>query len=194
MRIARVVAPTINVVSLDEVKLHLRIDHDDEDDMLQLLVDSVTSSLDGVDGLLGRALATATYEATLTRWEEEIALPLPPLQSVESINVWGSDGLVLAVLPSDYIVIAGEVGSIRRTGLNSWPTPFDRPDAITIRFVAGYGTAEEIPAPIRLAILQRIGTAYEQRESSILATAAFRQPDFSAFDALLPYRVIGFGA
>ena len=52
----RTVAPTSTPVSLDEAKIHCRVDHTDEDDLITGLIAAATENLDGCGGILGRAL------------------------------------------------------------------------------------------------------------------------------------------
>ena len=56
--------PADPVVSLDEAKLHLRVDGDDENMLIQGFIDAAVAYLDGADGVLGRALAPQEWEVT----------------------------------------------------------------------------------------------------------------------------------
>lgn len=57
----RIAAPTDQVISLHEMKEHLRVAHDDEDLMIQSLTDAAVSWLDGWDGVLGRCIMPQTW-------------------------------------------------------------------------------------------------------------------------------------
>lgn len=72
--------PTADVVSLLEAKLHLRVDGDDEDDLIQGLIDAAVSYLDGADGVLGRALAPQDWEVVFCG-DTAGELPLVPVIS-----------------------------------------------------------------------------------------------------------------
>lgn len=58
----RVTPPSEDVVSLPDMKAHLRVDHDDEDAMIQSLTDAAVSWLDGWDGVLGRCIMRQTWQ------------------------------------------------------------------------------------------------------------------------------------
>ena len=61
-----VTAATEPILTLEEAKLHLRVDHDDDDDLIEALVAAVTARLDGRDGILGRCLRAQTWELVLS--------------------------------------------------------------------------------------------------------------------------------
>lgn len=60
----RVTPPTGAIVSLPEVKAHLRVDHAHEDALIQAYMDAATSWIDGFDGVLGRCVMEQTWRAT----------------------------------------------------------------------------------------------------------------------------------
>ena len=57
----RLTAPIHPVVSLSDIKAHLRVLHDDEDLDIQALTDAATSWMDGWDGVLGRCVMPQTW-------------------------------------------------------------------------------------------------------------------------------------
>ena len=70
-------------------------------------------------------------------------MPRPPLQSITSVNCRDSDGNLIALSEStDYLVdTAADPGTIEPAPNKSWPAVGDYPDAVQVRFVAGYGNA-----------------------------------------------------
>lgn len=71
-----------------------------------------------------------------------------------------------------------------------WPGSYHREDAVSVTYVAGYGNADAVPAPIKAAILLIVGHLYENREASTVGVSAELLP--MAVDALLaPYRRVG---
>ena len=65
-----VTPPTAEPVTLPDMKAHLRVDHDDEDELISLLIDGATAHLDGWRGVLGRAILPQT-------WAQEWTCPGP---------------------------------------------------------------------------------------------------------------------
>lgn len=82
-----------------------------------------------------------------------IVIPLPPLQSVTSVKYLDTDGVQQTLDPATYVVQKGEPSHIVLANGATWPSVLLMPEAVTIRFVAGYGDNEaDVPQPIRLAI------------------------------------------
>jgi uncharacterized phiE125 gp8 family phage protein len=192
----RVIAPVALPVTLDEVKAHCRIDTDSEDAILTLYLNAAVSRLDGLSGILGRALMLQTWDVAipygLIPWSDDrLTLWLAPAAELVSVKYFdGSNAEITATL-SDYDFVAGDWWAYvaPRDGL-VWPTVYDRPDALTIRYAAGYADAAAVPFEIKAAILIMVSDMYEHRET--VAAGGIRPIASSmAVDNLLrPYRRI----
>lgn len=170
-----VTAPTIEPVTLDEVKAHIRESGDESDPLLQIYVQASREYAEAATGL---ALLTQTWEATFDRdwpgrwWDgnayQRIWLPKPPLQSVSSVQyIDPNDGSTKTLDPSQYQVVKLPLVSYIEPayGVGSWPSVRDQPDTITVQFIAGYTAAALVPAKIRLAALMMAAHAYATREA-----------------------------
>mgnify|MGYP000847681045 CR=1 FL=1 len=62
-------------VPLLEAKLHLRVDHDDEDLMIDSYIRAASARLDGPDGYLGRCLTPKVWRLGLNQLRGTIPLP-----------------------------------------------------------------------------------------------------------------------
>jgi uncharacterized phiE125 gp8 family phage protein len=179
------------VLSLAEVKAHLRVDPDDheEDALIELYRDAVQSELDGKDGWLGRALITQTWDLYLDEFpSREIQIPLPPLQSVTSVTYYDAVGDALTVDSGGYTVdITSQPGWIIPDADVSWPSTLNAANAVIVRFVAGYGeSGSSVPAAIRSWMLLKIGMLYEHRETVSVGQVNHIQP---AESLIWPYRM-----
>lgn len=194
MSLNLVTAPAVEPLSVQEVKDHLRAIDDGnavEDALLEQLIVSVRQSLDGRDGMLNRQLITATWDYTVHEFPRGISidLPLAPVQSIDSISYVDADGATQTWASSNY-TLSADLDQRPRVYLEhgkSWPGTRDDPDAVTIRFDAGYGgAASDVPAPIRAAMLLLIGNLYNSRESTVIGTIVSELP--MGVEALLsPY-------
>lgn len=193
-------APDVDVVSLDEMKAHIRQDGDlgtSEDDVIQTFIEAATRKLDGRDGLLGRCLITQAWTLTLDRFPAEIAVPLPPCQSVDSITYFDDAG-VSQTLSADTYQVAG-IGAAEGARIvpaygKSWPSTRRMLEAVTVHFTAGYGDdPDDVPEPIRTAIKMHVAHLHENRESVLVGNGmmALELPQ-GASDLLMDYRVWGF--
>lgn len=169
MSVVVITPPAAPVVSLAEAKKHLRAeDFTDDDAYIESLVAAATGTLDGPAGWLGRALVTQTLE-----WRGDyfgcydIELPYPPIASVSSVKYDDTNGTEQTVSSSDYRLV-GQPNKPRVALAYgaSWPSTRAQDDAIRIRYVAGYGAASAVPAPIKHAILLMVGELYEKREAA----------------------------
>lgn len=161
--------------------------------LIDLYRDGAQAHLDGVAGILGRALITQTWTMKLTGFpcEDKIVLPAPPLQSVTSITYKDSNGDTQTFASSNYVVVTGGAlakGYVRLASGATWPATYDHPEAVTIVFVAGYGAAAtDVPASIRAAGLLLVEDAYRHRSAQSIDFEVHENP---AVDRLLAtYRV-----
>lgn len=180
MSLKRTVAPTDLPLTLDEIKDHMRWESAADDDApIMLYLRAAVDHMDGAAGLLNRALITQTWELKLDRFpvpqstwsrgqrKRQIHIPLPPLQSVTSINYIDAGGVSQLLATSDYKVL--KVANPTRAGLieeahgETWPDTRDESEAVTIVFVAGYGLRGSIPESIRHLLLFTIEDAYDGR-------------------------------
>lgn len=191
MTVVVITPPAQMPVSLEEAKLHLRVDFDDDDELITALIGAATKHLDGPDGWLGRALITQTLEYRADEFCEVIRLPYPPLQSVTSVKYLDNDGVTQTLSTGVYRTIGGGASatSIVQVYGQSWPSIRYTDEAVQIRYVAGYGDdPEDIPEPIRQALLLMIGHLYENREAVLVGANAMITP--MAVDALAStYRI-----
>jgi uncharacterized phiE125 gp8 family phage protein len=90
---------------------------------------------------------------------------MSPLQSVTFIQYLDGDGLAQTLDPTLYTVdTKSDPGWIAPAYGTTFPGAMPVFNAVTIRFVAGYGNGPlAVPAPIRLALLGMVGDTYEHR-------------------------------
>jgi len=184
-------APATQPISLSEAKSHLRVDGDDEDTMIDLLIAGAVDHIDGWSGILGRCLVTQTWEIYADSFAKLMRLPLAPIASIDSIKVTDSSAIVTTIAAANYDLYADGLGSfVRFKDAYSFPSDLAEVQAISISFVAGYGAAADVPGAIKSALLLMIGHAYEHRESVVTGTIATELP-MSAASLLAPYRRVG---
>lgn len=182
------VAPTATPIGTTEAKAHLRVDHSDEDDLITALVQAATAHLDGYTGILGRALVTQTWAQKIDDFPTVIRLPLAPVQSVTSITYYDGANASQTLDSASYHLASDAAGAY--IALNEgygWPGVYNRPDAVTVTFVAGYGAAADVPSAIKAVIKLLVGHWYEHREA---AGEPMTELPLAAASLLAPYRRI----
>jgi hypothetical protein len=95
-----------------------------------------------------------------------IDIPLPPLQSIQTVQYVDFAGNTDTIDPSVYNVDTGTPGRIQPQYSKVWPISRPTISSIIITFTCGLGnTADRIPDNIRAAILMFAAHLYENRES-----------------------------
>jgi len=170
-------------LSLGDVKLHLRVDLDDDIEG-ELINSLITTAREYCEGFQRRAYLTQTQELWLDSFPsvDYIKLPLPPLQSVTHIKYYGTDDTEYIFTSDDYFVdTKSEPGRVSLGYGKTWPSTTLRPaNGVNIEYVAGYGdAASDVPEKVRQAILLLISHWYENREAVSTSGAIPKEIPFS---------------
>lgn len=185
MGLTLIATPGVEPVTLAEAKLHLRVDAADDDTLIAALI---VAARNQAESRTGRALVTQQWRLDLDRFPvDTIDLPLPPLQSVESVTYLDAYGVRQNLAESEYTVIANETpGSVIPDYGKTWPGCRVTPGSVQISFTAGYGLAAAVPQDIKQWMLVQISQWYENRDAEQKAELGF-------VDGLLdPYRILRF--
>src|SRR5690606_10645323 len=87
-------------VSLEQVKAHLRVDLDEEDDLLVSAY--IPAARQACEAYLSRALLTQTWRQTFSCWGRYLELEYPPHQSITSIQYVDGAGATQTLAGSEY--------------------------------------------------------------------------------------------
>lgn len=200
-----ITAPTFEPVTLAEAKEHLNLVGDSgQDDWVEREIAAARQHVENITGralaqqtwdwlLPEFGYWDGTYRFDGTRYPGAAAspaftIPKAPLLSVTHIKYVDSDGAEQTIGSSDYRVIA-PVGPACGYGLvdpistYSWPSIASQRDAVRIRFVAGYpsttgspATADDVPGPIKDAIMLLISDRWENREAQAVGVSIAENP------------------
>lgn len=166
MTTKRITPPAIEPVTLAEAKAHLRVDHDDEDTLIEGIIAAASAHFDG-QGVLGRAMITQSWATWVRNSPGVVTLPVGPFQTLTSVEYYDADNSLQTDAVGNYEVrLSGDFVTVQPKAGFAWPGAYSRPDAIKITYVAGFGDAgTDVPASIRQAMLLTIGHWYENREA-----------------------------
>lgn len=158
-------APTSEPVSLAEAKHQTGTDGLDNHDVY--LTSLITAARQVVERRLNRSLITTTWNLALDRFPvgvDPILLPMSPLQSITSITYLDTAGASQTWSSAYYrVTVSREPGRVVPIYGQSYPSTYPTTDAITVRFVAGYGAATAVPAALKSAMLLLITEWFENR-------------------------------
>jgi uncharacterized phiE125 gp8 family phage protein len=180
--------PAVEPVTLAEAKAHLRIDGSAEDTLVASLI--VTSRLH-VESGIGLALVTQSWSYFFDCWPPGPALKLPlrPVQAIDAVRLYDEDAVVTTLAPETYLLDgASAPARMVRQGATVWPRPGRIANGIEVAFTAGFGAAaDDVPGPIRQAVLLLVAHWYEHRSPLEIGAAAEPVPGMIA-ELLGPYR------
>lgn len=191
--------PTVELWTTAEVKEQLRIDVKFDD---TLVGNWNTAARKWAEAFTGRTFVNTTYSLRLdqfpsatwrsnSQYSNAISLPRPPLSSVTSIAYLDTAGASQTLtVTTDYVAYSvHEPGIITPAYGTSWPSTYPVPQAVTIAYVGGYGSAAtNVPMQIRQAVLIIVGEMYQARENMGVLQGI---PE-AAKELLWPDRVIEF--
>lgn len=175
--------PEVEPLALNEVKAYLRVDHDDDDDLIAGLI---VAAREACETATGRSLITRGYSLYMDAWpgttalgwwdgieegadilykDSALFLPQPPLVSVSAIRVYNADNSYAVLPPGGYAVDAiGMPGRVILSDGALPPVPGRVVNGIEVQFTAGYGAQrEKVPAALRQGMRQVVAYLYENR-------------------------------
>jgi uncharacterized phiE125 gp8 family phage protein len=157
---SRVSVAGIDPVTLDEVKLHLRIDGDSEDTLIQSLIRVATRLCETYAGL---SFTTQTRVVKLDRFRgSDVILPYGPVTEVTSIAYVDGDDDPQTISGSDY-TLDTQSGISKIRVLESWPFTNNTANNIVITYTAGFGTPDDLPEVAKHAIKMTVALLYQNR-------------------------------
>jgi uncharacterized phiE125 gp8 family phage protein len=175
MGLQLVTAPTIPPVTRDMVKKHLRVEHTDKDDLIDLYIAAETS---WAEDFTGRAFVVQTWDYFQDAFPGEcdpqvIELPLGAVTSVTDVFYLDADGAEQTLDVGLYDVdLASVPARIHLAANASWPTIYDGMNGVRVRFTAGSEDTGVSPATpdvlkdIQLAIMLRVQADYDGGEDA----------------------------
>ncbi|MUZ64740.1 head-tail connector protein [Agrobacterium vitis] len=167
MTITTLTPPQAEPLTLVDVKAQLKIDTDDEDDLLSGLITAARLHLEAETGL---CLMRQSLRLYLDDWpdSEVIQLPKSPVQTIDAVTVFDENGDELHVLLKDHLL--DRQARPARLWLRDRPLPGRPINGIEIDFTAGFGTAAtDVPDTLRRAMSLHVAAMYAFRGVVALA-------------------------
>ena len=192
MGLKLITAPAEEPVTLAEARAHCRVPSSDttEDALLQALI---IAAREHCESWTHRRFITQTWDWVMDAFPGWcVELPHAPLQSITSVSYVDGEGATQTLATSGYQVdVKTDPGRLMPAYGAVWPsTRSDTFNAVTVRFVCGFGLAAAVPRGIKAAMLLTIGHLWEHRET-VSDFELFEMP--MGVEALLsPHRLMRF--
>lgn len=169
------ISPTAEPITLEEAKMHLRVDGEDEDLYITALIQMAREVC---ENYCNRAILTQTVTLKMQNFPDcKIPLRFGNIQSITSIKYFDREDQEQTIDAADYVLHSlYESYIIAPAFEKSFPLTRGDIGNITVTYVAGWTAATKVPAAIRHAMLLTIGEMYENREDAkrMATTASMR--------------------
>ena len=177
MGLSRTTAPEQEPVTLEQLKGHLKITHDEEDDILRIYL---RAAVQWCEDFTNRALVTQQWKWVLQDFPwggRPFVLPFGQCSAVAGIDYYDTnDSQIQLRGPTSTGSPAGtdyqedltddEGAIIAPKAGQSWPSVYtDRLSPVEVNFTVGWSVAE-VPAPLVQAVLYRADDFYSFRGSA----------------------------
>jgi uncharacterized phiE125 gp8 family phage protein len=181
-------APAVEPVSLDEARAFLRVEHNDDDEVIAALI---AGSRIHVEAQTRRALITQGWRITADSWPQDGRLTIvpAPLQALTAARVYDVDGNAQALDLQAFVPDLGASALV----FAPWalPAPGRLAAGIELDVTIGYGDAAiDVPEALRQAI--RLLTAHWYDNRGLVAAGSTQAAVLPQTVAALiaPYRVL----
>lgn len=160
-----------SALSLADAKAHLRVDHNDEDDLIAALS---LAACDSISENVGRVLTDEQWTVAVAAVDGDLVLPLAPVQSVDAITYFDAEDTEQTASVADFYLFADDDRAIMRPKAGkSWPATIAREDAITVTITVGM-TA--VPPGLIAAAKLLLGHWYDTRAAVAMGQAPQEVP------------------
>lgn len=149
----------------------------------RLLTGNIVMARALAEEFTNRKFVTQTWRLHLDDFPTgSLLLPYSPLQAIDAVRYYTA-GVLTTLASTEYswdetrepawLLFAEDEGD--------WPTVDDVYNAVVVDIIVGYGSAPQVPQPIKTAILLAVKHFYDKREAASLPDAFYQ--------LLYPYRV-----
>lgn len=177
MQIIRDVTTTVEPVSepitLSEAKNYLKVDFDDDNDLISSLITAARVRLEKYAGvaMTARTLQVVAYV------DEFLELPYAPINNITKVEYWDNEEWIEITVPQ-YNVLGTTYKKLYMTAFSHMEFRFT--------YTCGYTTT---PQTMKTALLKMVSDLYEYRESSVEATKPSANL-MTAYELMKPFKRI----
>lgn len=152
-------------LSVATFKTHARIDETAEDTLIGTLLDAAE---DEAESFTWRKFITQTWDEYFDGFTDPLVLAFAPVSSITSISYTDANGTTQTLASTAYELAEENGLAIARLKYNQvWPTTRAHEDVVTVRYVAGYGSATDVPQRILQAIAVHAAWSHRNREGDV---------------------------
>ena len=187
MSLKRITDAVEEALTLNEVKLDLRVSNTAEDSKIAALI---TAARHLCQSETGNLIMPHVWEKTLDNFPEAIELAALPVNSIVSVKYIDTAGVEQTLSSVSYQL--DNAGGYRESWVvpargYAWPSTDSGINSVKVRFNAGYADATLVPAELKQWMRLQIGHWFANRESVIVGATAIKS-DYTD-NLIKPYRL-----
>lgn len=175
------IAPVGRAITLASAKAHLRVEHNDHDDLIDGMV---LAAIGHVESVTGQRLARQTLLIRCSDWSDLAALPVAPVAEIRAIQYRDGTGTYQTLSSAIYEErLEGLQPEVVHVPGTSWPTA--QPGSlISVEMEAGYSEGDA-PHELMAAIKLILGDLYAYRETGQVGSVSSEIKVSATVEALL---------
>jgi uncharacterized phiE125 gp8 family phage protein len=159
-------------ITLPDLKLFLRVDGDADDKFIDECLRGARSA---AENHTRRHIVRHSVIGFLEDWPSEpVALPHPPLVSVDTVQYIDVDGNLQTLSTDDYRMITGDI--VARIAFDEEMPERKENSDIVINYQTGYTNPQDIPPVLVMGIRQAAAHMYELRQPVIIGSISASVP------------------
>lgn len=165
MAIKLITPATTFPVTLEEAKLHCKVDTNADDALISALI---TAAAEMAEQETGRAIMPQSWELTLDAFPDAFELTRVPAVSVTSLKYYDATGTQQTLSNAFYTLDNSDDNGLAYVVPaygETWPGSRAQINAVALRYLAGYADAASVPESIKSWIKLQVGAMYENRET-----------------------------
>lgn len=185
MNLVLVNGPAVEPVSLDDMKLYLRLDGDAEDTLVSAMISAARMTVEAATNL---ALLEQSWRLRMPSWQAgaPVISPIRPLLRLEAVRCVSREGDETIIESEDFRIDAG-IHAVIALGQPPKPSPGGH---IEIDLTLGHGSlATDVPEALRLAVRTLVANWFDNRGEAPVARGAPMLPE-AVLALLAPFRAL----
>lgn len=170
-----VTPPAVEPVTIEEVKAQAVIDGSLDDLLLGIIISAARAQ---GEALTNRSWAPQTLEVVFDGFPAgRISLPRGPVTAVASVVYLDVNGAEVTLDQSFYDVnTEAPVAWVAPVYSGTWPVTANKPNAVRVRYEAGWMAATEFPPALKQWMLVNVASFYAQRENHVVGAKVAAMP------------------
>lgn len=190
MKKSLVTAPTGTPISLAEAKIHLIVEHSDDDTLISAYISQAVEFVEQYTGLFLMPQTWRYHFDCIIG--DELEIEAYNVLTVESVSHKQASGITIDLLTEVGVLgvyyIDKNSKPFRISPIDSWPEMYSEGyNNFSVELISGYTDAASVPNGIKTALYLMVGHLYRNREST--TAVQMKTLPLGVYDFINKYRV-----